>query len=383
MATELFGYSMEFNGQRSHLENKRVGRVQLGESFTMMYLGLTEYNMFLRPYNVNVPMPVSLPGPLHMTSSSHLSVHDSKAEQDITVNCLRRRGFFGLLGGACATGLCHSLLGAVDRFERPIPGQLRLSLAAYSLRDKLTQKTGGMDLFQFVDYCAEQRIPGAELTSYYFPKNVTNEYLVDLKQHCHRRGITISGGAIRNDFCQSDATKIQDDIDQAKRWIDHYAVLGAPVIRIFAGTQPKDDTWDATVKRCVEACETLAKYAFQKGIYLGLENHGGVTVKAEGILEIVNKIQAKSFGINFDSGNFRTTVDPYAELEMIAPYAVNAQVKVEIFPNGQRQDTDLARVLGILRKAGYSGWVALEYEASEDPMVAIPKWLQKLKVLMD
>ena len=294
----------------------------------------------------------------------------------------KRRSFMGLVGGACAAGLFLPRSFAVDRFERSVPGQLRLSLAAYSLRDRLTKKTDAMNLFQFVDFCHEQRIPGAELTSYYFPKEVSNEYLVELKQHCHRKGITISGGAISNDFCQSDAAKVQEDIEKAKRWIDHYAVLGAPVIRIFAGSQPKGDTWDATVKRCVEASETLAKYASSKGIYLGLENHGGVTAKAEGILEIVNKVQSKSFGINFDSGNFNQSADPYAELAMIAPYAVNAQIKVEISPNGKSQETDLARVLDILRKAGYSGWVALEYEAKEDPMIAIPKWLQKLKGLI-
>jgi len=271
---------------------------------------------------------------------------------------------------------------AVDRFVRPIPGQLRLSLAAYSLRNLLTKPNGGMDLFQFVDYCHDQGIAGAELTSYYFPKEVTQEYLVELKQHCHRRGISISGGAIRNDFCQSDPTKVREDIEHAKQWVDYYATLGAPVIRIFAGGQPKDEPLPATIKRCVEACETLAKYAAQKGVYLGLENHGGVTAKAEGLLEIVQSVQGKSFGVNFDSGNFRSTSDPYAELELIAPFAVNAQIKVEMFPNDRREETDLARVLSILRRAGYSGWVALEYEAEEDPLVAIPRWLKKLKSLV-
>jgi sugar phosphate isomerase/epimerase len=295
--------------------------------------------------------------------------------------CDRRQVLRYAIAG-CAVGSMQLPGLSVEPFVRPIPGQLRLSLAAYSLRELLNKPTNGMNLFQFVDFCQQQGIPGAELTSYYFPKEVTNEYLVELKQHCHRKGITISGGAIRNDFCQSDAAKIRDDIEQAKKWIDHYAVLGAPVIRIFAGTQPKNDSWDATVARCVEACETLGKYAAQKGIYLGLENHGGVTAKAEGLLEIVRKINSKSLGVNFDSGNFRTTEDPYTELAQIAPYAVNAQVKVEIVVNNKKQETDLVRVLNILRNAGYSGWVALEYEAAEAPLVAIPKWLDKLKAII-
>jgi len=299
-----------------------------------------------------------------------------------TFQSMKRRSLLQLAVGSCAIGLCSGKVNAVDPFVRTKPGQLRLSLAAYSFRNLLTKASNGMNLFQFVDFCQAQGIPGAELTSYYFPKEVTNEYLVELKQHCHRAGITISGGAIRNDFCQSDPAKIREDIEQAKRWIDHYAVLGAPVIRIFAGTQPKGDTWDATVARCVEACETLGKYAAQKGIYLGLENHGGVTAKADGLLEIVRKIKSTSLGINFDSGNFRSTENPYTELEKIAPYAVNAQIKVEMFVNNKNEEADLPRVLDILRKAGYSGWVALEYEEAEDPMVAVPKWLNKLKAIM-
>lgn len=289
-----------------------------------------------------------------------------------------RRNFVTGFAGLAGLTLSNNPLSAIEPFKRPVPGRMNLSLAAYSLRDKLTKE--GWDLFKFVDYCHEQGLGGAELTSYYFPNEITNEYLVELKQHCHRRGVTISGGAIRNDFCQYDVTKLAADVEHTKKWIDYYAVLGAPVIRIFAGNQPANESWGETVSRCVKACETVSKYAATKGVYLGLENHGGVTAKAEGLLEIVNKVQAKSFGVNFDCGNFRSTSDPYKELEQIAPYAVNAQIKVEMFPNGNKEETDLKRVVNILRNAGYSGWVALEYEAKEDPLTAIPVWLNKLKL---
>jgi hydroxypyruvate isomerase len=69
-------------------------------------------------------------------------------------------------------------------------------------------------------------------------------------------------------------------------------------------------------------------------------------------------------------------------LEQIAPYAVNAQLKVEMFPNGKREEADIARILSILRTANYSGWVALEYEAEEPPLTAIPKWLEAIKKLI-
>ena len=264
-----------------------------------------------------------------------------------------------------------SQLGS-DSQKKLSPGRLRLSLSAYSLRSLLTKPSDGMDLFQLVDYCHAHDVAGVELTSYYFPKEVTTEYLAELKHHCHRRGVTISGGAIANDFCQRDQAKIERDIEHAIRWID----------RIFAGTQPSDDSWDATIQRCTTACNRLGLYAQSKGMLLGLENHGGVTAKAEGLLQILGGIQSKSIGVNFDSGNFLSTSDPYLELEQIAPYAVNAQLKVEMFPNGKREDADIARILSILRTANYSGWVALEYEAEEPPLTAIPKWLEAIKQLI-
>jgi hydroxypyruvate isomerase len=55
---------------------------------------------------------------------------------------------------------------------------------------------------------------------------------------------------------------------------------------------------------------------------------------------------------------------------------------VEITTNGKKGETDLKRVVEILRKSGYSGWVALEYEAKEEPLEAIPKWLNKLRPIV-
>ncbi len=283
-----------------------------------------------------------------------------------------------------ATSCCKPLFG-IDPFDRPKPGQLRLSLAAYSMRQHLQPKKSGskeMDLFGFIDFCYSQGIPGVELTSYYFPETVTQEYLLAIKRHCHLRGMTISGGAIRNDFCQQNEVGLKADLEHTRLWIDRYALLGAPVIRIFAGTQPDGEPLSTTLARCVQYCNLACQYAEQKGVLLALENHGGVTAKADGLLEIVRQVNSTAFGVNFDSGNFQTSDDPYAELEMIAPYAVNAQIKVEMRVSGKDQPTDLSRVLRILKDAGYSGWVALEYESQEEPMQTIPKHLNELKRLL-
>ena len=88
------------------------------------------------------------------------------------------------------------------------------------------------------------------------------------------------------------------------------------------------------------------------------------------------------FGVNLDTGNFHTQ-DPYADLEKIAPYAVTVQVKTEVSPKGKgTQEADLGRLVEMLRKVKYRGYVALEYEAKEDAKVAVPRHLATLKKLL-
>ena len=298
---------------------------------------------------------------------------------------MQRRSF--LCGSATLTlsSFCSPFAQAIDPFPRSSPGQLKLSLAAYSMRKYLTAKEGeehSMDLFGFVDFCAEHGLPGGELTSYYFPEKVTTQYLLKLKRHCHLRGVSVSGGAIRNDFCSLDRAKVETDIAHTKQWVDHYALLGAPAIRIFAGKGNGQEKLPDTLKRCAQVCEEACGYAAKKGVMLALENHGGVTALADDLLTIVKAVDSPAFGINFDSGNFRSSEDPYAELAQIAPYAINAQIKTEVTLNGKKQEADLERIVRILKDSGYSGWVALEYEGKEEPLKAIPGYLQQLKELI-
>jgi len=39
-------------------------------------------------------------------------------------------------------------------------------------------------------------------------------------------------------------------------------------------------------------------------------------------------------------------------------------------------------VIQILREANYQGWVALEYEAAQDPWQAVPGYLKTLRALV-
>jgi sugar phosphate isomerase/epimerase len=270
--------------------------------------------------------------------------------------------------------------GPVRRNGKP---HLKLSLAAYSYRDYLTGKLAPkLTLDQFIELCADLGLDGTELTSYYFPENFDQAYLVSLKQKTFRLGLDISGTAIANDFCLPPGEARDKSLAHTRLWIDHAATMGAPVIRIFAGTVPQGDSDQAAIERCAAGINESLQYAAQKGVCLALENHGGITTRPEQMLEIIRRVDDSPwFGVNFDGGNFRSA-DPYADLAQIAPYAINVQIKADIFRGDKREDTDFARVIGILKDAGYRGYVVLEYESAEDPKTGVPRHLDTLRRLI-
>ena len=262
---------------------------------------------------------------------------------------------------------------------------MRLSLAGYSFRQffkdgNRNSASGGkrIDLFDFIDYCAEHYCEGAELTSYYFPPNADADFLLKLRRHAFLRGIDISGTAVGNNFAVPKGAKRDAEIASVKKWIQNAALMGAPHIRIFAGAAPKDLSKAEAKQLCVEAVEECAAEAGKHGVFLGLENHGGIVAEPKDLVDMIKEIKSPWVGINLDTGNFRTD-DPYGDLEMCAPYAVNVQVKSEISKRGQKKElADIKRLVKMLRDVNYQGFVALEYEAAEDPWTAVPRLLKEL-----
>ena len=293
----------------------------------------------------------------------------------------------GVAGGAWLSRLPA---GAIEPFQRPGAPRLLLSLAGYSFRDYMKDSTHKrdkqadpakqIDLFQFVDYCADHGCTGTELTSYYFPKELTTDYLIRLRRHAFLRGVAVSGTAVGNNFAQPKGARRDQEIADVKQWIDRAAILGAPHIRVFAGS-PDGISKEEALELCTAALQECSDYAGTRGIMLGLENHGGIVSEPADLLKIIRGVKSPWLGVNLDTGNYFTE-DPYGDMTQLAPYAVNVQIKPEI---GRRRDgrvqkepADLPRVVKIIRDANYQGYLALEYESAEDPWTAVPRLLKQL-----
>jgi len=283
---------------------------------------------------------------------------------------------------------------AIGPFKRPGKPRLLLGCAAYGFREYFTvsrdkpqkPKEGHepMDMLKFIDFCADHGADGAELTSYYFPENVTNEYLVEVRRRAFMRGIAISGTAVGNVWTHPKGSpERKKEILYTHQWVDRAVILGTSHVRVFAGAAPKGMSIEDATANCISAFKECADYAGLHGVVLGMENHGGIVAEPGNLLKIVQAVDSPWIGINFDGGNYRTE-DPYADLAKIAPYAVNVQFKTEIQRKGAKQNepSDIPRVIKILRDANYQGWFTLEYEAKEDPFVAVPRILKEVRPLL-
>jgi sugar phosphate isomerase/epimerase len=265
---------------------------------------------------------------------------------------------------------------AQEKVQRIGGPKLKTSLNAYSFNQPLLN--GTMTLDELLEYCAEQGFDGVDITGYYFrgyPEVPTDEYIFHIKKKAFLLGLEISGTGVRNDFTYVDGEKRNADITLVKKWIDVAAKLGAPVIRIFAGKQDTTGhSWDEVAAWMVKDIKECVAYGEQCGVMVAIQNHNDFIKTSDDALKILKMVDSKWFGLILDTGSFRAE-DPYKEIEIASPYAVNWQVKENIFVKGEQVRTDLQRIVKIVRDAGYRGYLPIETLGPGDPK-------EKVKVLL-
>ena len=195
-----------------------------------------------------------------------------------------------------------------------------------------------MTLDDFVRLCADLNLDGTELTSYYFPKDFNDDYLIHLKQLTFRLGLDISGTAIANDFCLPPGEARDKTLAHTRKWIDYAALMGAPVIRIFAGKVPTGDTEEAAIGPLRRGNQRISRLRGQEGSLSGPREprrhhgHAGADAQDHRAGQGIAVVR-----VNLDGGNFQTP-DPYSDLAKIAPYAINVQLKTDLYPGGKHEE---------------------------------------------
>lgn len=222
------------------------------------------------------------------------------------------------------------------------------------------------------------------------------KYVNNLKKMAWELGLPLFFLSIHQNFVAPEKEKRQRDIEHTKRCIDLAVQLGAPAIRLNSGRWGTSGNFqemldaggvekplpgytdDDAFNWCIESINECLPHAEAAGVVMALENHWGLTTKPEGLLRIYKGVNSPWLRINLDTGNF--VGDPYSQLEMLAPYATVVQAKT-YYGGGvyYTRELDYQRIAGILRKAGFKGWISLEMEGRENADLAVPKSLKLLR----
>jgi sugar phosphate isomerase/epimerase len=253
--------------------------------------------------------------------------------------------------------------------------RLHTGLVAYSFRKQMEART--LTYPALVRYVSDLGLDGLDTTVYWFP-DTSDKFLASLRREAYKNAVSLYSIAVRVQLCQPTPELQRKEVEEAKKWVDVAEKLGASHIRVFGGEVPKNANQAQAIGWAVEVLKRSADYAGSKGILLGVEDDGGLTTTAEPTVELIRRADSPWVGINLDTGNFPK--NGYAQVALCIPYAVNVHFKEKIADeNGKQGKADWDRLLGMFAKAGYKGYVSLEYETDDDPAKGVPPLAAELR----
>jgi len=313
-----------------------------------------------------------------------------------------RRRFLAAGGAALtAAGLPSELLAQSAKPQGPKPqgaapatpaGHIKLALSTYSYWHFHPPK---VPVESVIDKAAALGVDGVDVLHMQMDKE-DRATLQQLKRRAFVNGVSLVSFSIHQDFVDPDPATRQKDIDHTLHCLQMAHEMGIPCMRLNTGRWGTTASFDQLMKDrgiepilpghteeegfkwCIDGIEKVLPKAEEYGVLMALENHWGLARTPEGQLRILDAIKSPWLGALMDTGNFLE--DPYPKLEMIAPRTVFVQAKT--YDGGGEWyslDLDYTRIAAILRKAGFHGYVSLEFEGKADPDVAVPRSLEMLR----
>lgn len=224
-------------------------------------------------------------------------------------------------------------------------------------------------------------------------------YLQKLKRQAFTSGIALTCLSIHQGFVHPDKEELKKHIQHTIHCMQLAADMGIPCMRLNTGRWGTIKSFDEFMKNrgqepalagyteedafkwCIDSIAECMPVAEKLGVLLALENHWGLGSTPEGMIRIMKAINSPWLQLLMDTGNFLE--DPYDKLEMIAPYTCFVQAKT-YYGGGEwySLDLDYPRIIGILRKVHYKGYLSIEFEGKEAADSGVDKSVRLLREIL-
>ncbi len=303
-------------------------------------------------------------------------------------NHITRRAALQWCGAAAAIGIIgKSSLGMIwdDQQAADVLAPLPISLAQWSLHRTINAKD--LDPLNFAKVTAEEYgLDAIEYVSTFYRGKATDEaYLKKLKGVADDHGvksllIMVDGeGQLGN----PDSAARMQAVKNHYKWIHAAKYLGCHSIRVNAASQ---GSRSEQLKLAADGLGALAEYGAKEKIGVIVENHGGLSSDGSWLAAVMQQVDNPNCGTLPDFGNFMLGdgkwYDRYKGVEELMPYAKAVSAKSRAFDpvTGQETTTDYARMMQIVRDAGYKGYIGIEYEGGQ---VSEKEGILKTKKLLE
>lgn len=287
---------------------------------------------------------------------------------------------------------------------------MKLSVSSYSFCQYID--AGKMTQADAVERAAAMGFSGIEFTELAPKKDPTfdeqMEYAKEIRARAARAGIAVVSYAVGADLlCTGEAADAA--IERLCRQADIAAALGAPLMRHDVCYSQKLGgrvlAVGAMIPILAENVRRVTEYAESIGVRTCTENHGFILQDSVRIEALLGAVDHKNYGYLCDVGNFACAdEDSAAAVSRLAPLAIHVHVKDfcitpfgEGTPDGSflsrgcrsllgcavgEGDIPVARCIAILRRAGYDGFMSIEYEGPEDCIEGIAKGKKFLDAIL-
>ncbi len=274
----------------------------------------------------------------------------------------------------------------MEEKEESMEPFFKLSLAQWSVHRMI--QNGELDPYAFAAKAKEWGFAGLEYVSQLYDKELkpANYSAEAMAAFVDRSNAEAEKHGLQNvlimiddqgDLATSDAKTRKEAVENHYKWVDAASAMGCHAIRVNLAGSTDPETW---VSNSVDGLSQLATYAKGKNINILVENHGGLSSNATMLAEVMTKVGMDNCGTLPDFGNFcirrndpedygsgcADMYDAYKGTTELMPFAKAVSAKSHNFDEaGNETDIDYTRMLQIVKDAGYTGFIGVEYEGDE------------------
>ncbi|MCF6351429.1 MAG: sugar phosphate isomerase/epimerase [Cyclobacteriaceae bacterium] len=261
----------------------------------------------------------------------------------------------------------------------------KISLAQWSLHIAFNNKE--LDPFDFAQKASELGFEAIEYVSFIYqpylaignnPEAAMQSLLDTLKAKSETYGVKNVLIMVDREgpLATSDENERNQSVENHKKWIDAAAFLGCHSIRVNLNGSTKADEW---VPNSIDALKKLSAYGQTKNINVVVENHGGLSSNAKLLTKVISGVGMSNCGTLPDFGNFCIKqkkgvpiaeacveeYDKYTGTKELMVFAKAVSAKSNVFDeNGNESNINYVKMLQIVKDAGYTGYIGVEYEGS-------------------